>query len=190
MSYFPEIIPEYRVNLDNELDVEVFVHKYGFYKIAESKIKPESSFIRNPDVSPIEYYVTSPNLRNIYEKYQELIYLICIDGKIVKIGGTYVGMKNRQASYNAGSQKARNKGTCSVTNYNVTQAQYAALSDGKTVEWYIYEVPEHPIIISDVFGDPEKAMPKTYHTYETKLHNIYKNITGHYPPLSKNCGLW
>ena len=120
MSFLPEVLPEYQFDYTNELSIQEFL-KYGFYKIADATLKAKERFIKNPEVNPIDYVVV-PGLEKEYSEYRELIYILAIDGKVAKIGGTYVGMKGRHQSYNCGTRKARNKGTCSVTNFNVTEA--------------------------------------------------------------------
>ena len=112
MNYLPTKLPEYTKDFSGELPIESFL-QYGFYKIADVSLKPKERFIKNPEVNPIQYNVVK-GLEDKYNSYRELIYAIVIDGKIVKIGGTYVGMKGRHSSYNCGTRKARNKGTCSV----------------------------------------------------------------------------
>lgn len=186
MSYLPEVLNEYRIELNNELDVQEFI-KYGFYKIADATLKAEERFIKNPEVNPIEYIVV-PGLESKYNEYRELIYIIAIDGKVAKIGGTYVGMKGRHQSYNCGTRKARNKGTCSVTNFNVTEAQYAAICDGKKVEWYVFDVPLAEATIN-VWGEEMIYNAKTYYKYESALCNKYQELTGHFPILSSNSGV-
>ena len=186
MSYLPEVLNEYRIELNNELDVQEF-NKYGFYKIADATLKAEERFIKNPEVNPIEYIVV-PGLESKYNEYRELIYIIAIDGKVAKIGGTYVGMKGRHQSYNCGTRKARNKGTCSVTNFNVTEAQYAAICDGKKVEWYVFDVPLAEATIN-VWGEEMIYNAKTYYKYESALCNKYQELTGHFPILSSNSGV-
>lgn len=186
MSYLPEVLNEYRIELNNELDVQEFI-KYGFYKIADATLKAEERFIKNPEVNPIEYVVV-PGLESKYNEYRELIYIIAIDGKVAKIGGTYVGMKGRHQSYNCGTRKARNKGTCSVTNFNVTEAQYAAICDGKKVEWYVFDVPLAEATIN-VWGEEMIYNAKTYYKYESALCNKYQELTGHFPILSSNSGV-
>ena len=139
MNYLPTKLPEYTKDFSGELPIESFL-QYGFYKIADVSLKPEERFIKNPEVNPIQYNVVK-GLEDQYNSYRELIYAIVIDGKIVKIGGTYVGMKGRHSSYNCGTRKARNKGTCSVTNFNITETQYNAILEGKKVEWFVFDVP-------------------------------------------------
>ncbi len=186
MSYLPEVLNEYRINLTNEVSVQEFL-KYGFYKIADATLKSEERFIKNPEVNPIEYVVV-PGLESKYNEYRELIYIIAIDDKVAKIGGTYVGMKGRHQSYNCGTRKARNKGTCSVTNFNVTEAQYAAICDNKRVEWYVFDVPLAEAVIN-VWGEEMTYNAKTYYKYESALCNKYQEMTGHFPILSSNSGV-
>ena len=110
-------------------------------------------------------------------------------GKIVKIGGTYVGMKGRHGSYNCGTRKARNKGTCSVTNFNITETQYTAIREGKKVEWYVFDVPLAEATINLPWGDEIKYNAKTFYKYESSLCSKYQQLTGHFPPLSDNAGV-
>lgn len=186
MSYLPEIFPEYRIDLSNELEVDSFF-KYGFYKIADASLKSKERFIKNPEVNPIEYIVV-PGLEEKYKEYCELIYILAFDGKVAKIGGTYVGMKGRHQSYNCGTRKARKKGTCSVTNFNITESQYTAIRDGKEVEWYVYDVPLAQATLN-VWGEEFQYSAKTYYKYESSLCEKYKELTGHYPILSSNSGV-
>ena len=86
------------------------------------------------------------------------------------------------------TRKARTKGTCSVTNFNVTEVQYAAIRDGRKVEWYVYEVPLAKTMIN-VWGEEVEYNSKTYYKYESALCEKYKSLTGHYPLLSSNSGV-
>ena len=186
MSYLPSVLPENRIDLTQELPVETFF-KYGFYKIADAVLKPKERFEKNPEVNPIDYRVVA-GFEDQYDSYRELIYILAIDGKVAKIGGTYVGMKGRHQSYNCGTRKARTKGTCSVTNFNITEAQYAAICDGKTVEWYVFDVPLAEATIN-VWGEEMTYNAKTYYKYESSLCEKYKQLTGHFPILSSNAGV-
>lgn len=186
MSYLPEILPEYRIDFSQELPIEQFL-QYGFYKIADATLKSQERFIKNPEVNPIHYSVV-PGLEEKYNQYRELIYILTIDGKVAKIGGSYVGMKGRHSSYNCGTRKARAKGTCSVTNFNITEVQYTALRDGKTVEWYVFDVPIIETKI-DVFGEEFSYNAKIFYKYESTLCEKYKRMTGHFPLLSSNSGV-
>jgi len=186
MSYLPEVLPEYRFDFSKELSVEKFLN-YGFYKIADAKLKEKEKFDKNPKVNPIQYVIV-PGLEKKYKSYRELIYILAIDGKIAKIGGTYVGMSGRHSSYNCGTRKARTKGTCSVTNFNITETQYVAIRDGKSVEWYVFDVPLAETTIN-VWGEEIIYNAKTYYKYESVLCDKYQKMTGHYPLLSSNSGV-
>lgn len=186
MSFLPEVFSEYEFNFDNELPVEDFL-KYGFYKIADANLKAKERFVKNPEVNPIEYIIV-PGLEAKYNKYCELIYIIAIDGKVAKIGGTYTGMAKRHQSYNCGTRKARKRGTCSVTNYHITEVQYAAISNGKKVEWYAFDVPPAEVTIN-VWGKEITYNAKTFYKYESALCDEYQQLTGHFPILSSNSGI-
>ena len=187
MSYLPEVLPEYQLDFSQELSIEEFF-KYGFYKIADAVLKPEERFIKNPEVNPIQYLVV-PGLESKYNQYRELVYGLCVDYKIGKFGGTYVGMRGRHSSYNCGTRKARNKGTCSVTNFNITEVQYAAICAGKKVEWYVFDVPPAEEVVTTPWAKPVSYTTKTYYKYESTLCEKYKQLTGHFPLLSKNAGV-
>ena len=182
-NYLPTVLPEYTKDFSNELSVELFL-EYGFYKICDAGLKPEYRFRDNPEVNPIQYNVVR-GLEEKYESYRELIYAIVIDGKIVKIGGTYTGMKKRHGSYNCGTRKARAKGTCSVTNFDITEYQFTALRQGKTVEWYVFDVPLAEATINLPWGEEITYNAKTYMKYESSLTHKYAALKGAVPPLNK-----
>ena len=182
-DYLPDVLPEYSRDFSNELSIDIFL-KYGFYKICDAGLKPEYRFRDNPEVNPIQYNVVR-GLEEKYESYRELIYAIVIDGKIVKIGGTYTGMKKRHGSYNCGTRKARAKGTCSVTNFDITEYQFTALRQGKTVEWYVFDVPLAEATINLPWGEEITYNAKTYMKYESSLSHKYAELRGAVPPFNK-----
>lgn len=186
MTLLPEVNEEFNIDFENELSICHFI-PMGFYKIAESSIKPEEYLINNPDANPIEYTPVS-GLEEKYKDYYELVYLMVVNDKVAKIGGTYTGMRNRLASYSAGSLKNRNRGTCSTTNFKITQVQYAAIRNGKRVEWYVHDIPSLSVRLN-VWGDSIEYNPKTYYKYESILCKRYEELMGHYPLLSTNVGV-
>jgi hypothetical protein len=98
-------------------------------------------------------------------------------------------MKGRHSSYNCGTRKARSKGTCSVTNFNITEVQYAAIRDGKKVEWYVFDVPEAEATVNPPWCEGVSYKAKTFYKYESSLCEKYKQLTGHFPLLSSNAGV-
>ena len=179
MNYLPDVLSEYRKDFSNELSIDTFLG-YGFYKICDAELKPQYRFIDNPQVNPIQYNVVK-GLEDKYSSYRELIYFIVINGKIIKIGGTYVGLKGRHSSYNCGTRKARAKGTCSLTNFDITEYQYAAIRDGKRVEWYVFDVPLAEATVNLPWGEEITYNAKTYMKYESSLCHKYAELNGSVP---------
>lgn len=119
---------------------------------------------------------------NIQEK-NEWCYIITIDNFIVKIGGTRTGIKNRFNSYLCGHHSIENNksGKASVTNKYIYNTLYYYLKLNSKIELYGYKLPEHKILIEDKL---EKI--QTYHIYESKLLNNFKEKYNNFPPLSFN----
>jgi hypothetical protein len=186
MTIHPTPLSEFSYDFSEALDTSEFLPD-GFYKVADAVIKEDNYFIRNPEVNPIAY-VPTPECESSYKVYKEVIYVLSIDGKVAKIGGTKVGMKGRFSSYNCGTRKARAKGTCSVTNYNITESQFSALMNGSTVEWFAYDVPE-VVAELDVFGESHKVKTSLFTKFEAVLLSHYKELTGTFPILSDNSGV-
>lgn len=186
MGIHPAVLPEYNIDFSEELNIKDFLPS-GFYKVAIAQLKADKRFIKNPDVNPIDY-IPVKEYEKSYNEYKEVIYIVAIDGKVAKIGGSKVGLKGRHGSYNCGTRKARNKGTCSVTNYNITETQYTAIMSDKTVEWYMFDVPTVEVEI-DVFGKNEVVKASVFTKYEASLLAQYSSITGHFPILSVNSGV-
>ena len=71
------------------------------------------------------------------EKISEkgLVYVLCIGGKIFKIGCTITAFEKRVQSYNCGKKAFRASGTCSTTNYFILQS---ILSINQTVDVHAY----------------------------------------------------
>ena len=97
MTIFPQPLAEHNTDLSNELDAKQFAEQHGFYLACTAEIKPEARFIKNPDVNPIQYVPTKGHEEQ-YKEYAERIYILAIDNKVAKIGGTYTGMMKRQDS--------------------------------------------------------------------------------------------
>lgn len=186
MSIYPAVLPEFEYDFSNALDVADFLPA-GFYKVAVATLKEDRYFVRNPEVNPIAY-VPTEEAADTYGDYKEVVYVLAIDGKVAKIGGTKVGMKGRFSSYNCGTRKARAKGTCSVTNYNLTEAQYAAIQSGQSVEWFAFDVPEVTAELN-VFGETHTVKTSLFTKYEAVLLAHYKELAGCFPLLSDNSGV-
>lgn len=71
----------------------------------------------------------------------EYIYFLTYNKRIVKIGMTVCQIAGRWGSYNCGTRKAMRKGSCSSTNFIISECNYTALRKGMKVEIYGIKIP-------------------------------------------------
>jgi len=123
-----------------------------------------------------------------FNKKNEWLYLLIINGRIVKIGGTRTGLKGRIGSYLCGHhiEERGKSGDCSKTNGFIYNTFEFYLQLGCKIEMYGYELPKTQIAI-EIFGEETKITAQTYHAYESKFLEDYKKIYKEYPLLSDNC---
>jgi hypothetical protein len=123
-----------------------------------------------------------------FSKKNEWIYLLVMNGRIVKIGGTRTGLKGRVSSYLCGHhiEERGKSGDCSKTNGFIYNTFEFYLSLGCKIEMYGYELPKTEIII-EIFGKDTKITAQTYHAYESTFLEDYKKNYDEYPILSDNC---
>jgi hypothetical protein len=124
-------------------------------------------------------------LPGIDKKSSGWAYVVSIDNKVAKIGQTDATLTSRFSSYQAGTRKNREKGTCSVTNWYCSEVWRKALSQGSLVEVYIFSVPTTVTRIN-VMGKTKKVRNKHAYIFEHELLNEYQKLTGSYPVLSNN----
>lgn len=171
------VLPEFQVNEENELTITDFVNGLDVVPVGTAALSTTTSALYS--IKP----VVKDDKR--FKERRELIYFITFNGRIVKIGGTACGFKQRMVSYTAGTRANRKRGTCSTTNYHVSEAIYAALVENKEVKFYAYFVPPVTMMV-DVLGEKKEIPCLTWQTYEAKFLSLYKDTNGDYPPLSNN----
>tara|TARA_Y100000031_G_scaffold18154_1_gene18618 strand:+ start:1640 stop:2323 length:684 start_codon:yes stop_codon:yes gene_type:complete len=112
----------------------------------------------------------------------EWLYCIAFDDHIVKIGMTTTSLKKRYESYACGDRKARLEGTCSVTNFIVCEAVYAALLLGHRAEIFGIRVPKKTV--TETFaGVTRNVTYSVVRDYEEILTDRFIEHTGHIPVL-------
>lgn len=123
-----------------------------------------------------------------FNKKNEWLYLLVINGMIVKIGGTRTGLKGRVSSYLCGHhiEERGKSGDCSKTNGFIYNTFEFYLSLGCKIQMYGYELPKTEIVI-EIFGKETKITAQTYHAYESTFLEDYKKNYNEYPILSDNC---
>ena len=123
-----------------------------------------------------------------FGKKTEWLYLLVMNDRIVKIGGTRTGLKGRVASYLCGHhiQERGKSGDCSKTNGFIYNTFEFYLQLGCKIEMYGYELPKTEIAI-EIFGNETKITAQTYHAYESTFLEDYRKKYNEYPILSDNC---
>lgn len=111
-------------------------------------------------------FVPKISIEQFNEK-REWIYLYLIEDRIIKIGGTRVGLQGRARSYLSGyyTVERGKSGLCSITNAAIYNLFNYSLEKGYKVKMYGYMLPkvETEIIIID----RKLTVPvQTYHIYE------------------------
>ena len=191
--------------MNNEVIMNKDIIKYEVWNGHENEIRTIdlSKELSVEEFTPLgwelytENYLTTENKLGIgmtyckgKTEYCHLVYLIVIDGKVVKIGGSETGLGNRWGSYNNGRPDIRkNAGNGSVTNYYVTQAIRQALKDGHKVEWYVkkmeFKIEEMTLYSGEVLTN--KIYPNgKFKDHEADLLTLYESKSGHFPALSSN----
>ena len=123
-----------------------------------------------------------------FTKKSEWLYLMVINDRIVKIGGTRTGLKGRIGSYLCGHhiEERGKSGDCSKTNGFIYNTFVFYLNLGCKIQMYGYELPKTEITI-EIFGKETKITAQTYHAYESTFLEDYKKKYNEYPILSDNC---
>jgi len=125
--------------------------------------------------------------KKLIEEKTEWLYILTINGRIVKIGGTRDGIKNRFGSYLCGHHipERQKSGKASETNKYIYNTLYFYLLNKCNIKLYGYKLPQEHIIGS-AFGDDVDIRAQTYHIYESILISEYKTKCGTIPFLCNN----
>ena len=130
-----------------------------------------------------------PKISNeAFNKKTEWLYLLVVNDRIVKIGGTRTGLKGRVSSYLCGHhiEERAKSGDCSKTNGFIYNTFEFYLNLGCKIQMYGYELPKTEITI-EIFGKETKITAQTFHAYESTFLEDYKKNYNDYPILSDNC---
>ena len=113
----------------------------------------------------------------------EWLYCLVYDGHIVKIGMTITSLQERYCgSYSCGTSRAMEKGSCSTTNYIISECNFYALAAGMTVEIYAICCPKTETTVTR-FGITKTIYLSSVREYETMLTQCFHNTYGHKPVL-------
>ena len=123
-----------------------------------------------------------------FNETSEWLYIFLINNKIVKIGGTRVGLKGRIRSYLCGHYitERGKSGDCSKTNGFIYNTFEFYLNLGYKIEMLGYKIPKKESTLT-ICDKKTKIMVQTYHAYESIYLEEYKKKYSNYPLLNDNC---
>jgi hypothetical protein len=175
--------------LDKTIDFETLSQKSYFIPVADIVLDTEINDTgKSKGKKKRNTLIKLDNFnKELIDKKKEWLYIIVINKRIVKIGGTRSGIKERFGSYLCGHHIAeRNKsGKASETNKYVYNTLYFYLEQGCEIKLYGFELPVEEIT-RIVFGKETKIRVQTYHSYESVLIDEFKKQNGFIPFLCDN----
>lgn len=174
------------IDSNNLIDLDSYDKRPYFKKVA--------NIIQDVELNKVGLKKRSTVIRfeSIIEKEEwdvktEWIYLLVINGKVVKIGGTRDGLNGRTGSYLCGHHipERGKSGDCSKTNGFIYNTLDFYLNQGATIELWGYKLPVS-IMKEIVFGEEVDIIVQTYHAYESKLCSQFIKAYGSLPALNDN----
>jgi hypothetical protein len=105
-----------------------------------------------------------------FKKTAEWIYTFTVNGKMVKFGGTRVGLDGRAKSYLTGhliKERGKNESSSS-TNYRIYNTFEFYLKLGCVIEMFAYEI-EPQFVVTDILGEKQKVPISVFHVIESKI---------------------
>ena len=113
----------------------------------------------------------------------EWLYCLAYDGHIVKIGMTINSLRERWCgSYSCGTSRAMTKGSCSTTNFIISECNFGAVYSGMSVEIYAICCEKEKDTITR-FGITKTVYKSVVRDYETMLSHKFHNTYKHKPVL-------
>jgi hypothetical protein len=201
-----------KVRVVPDLDIDIKKHKDGekarkewakpidedVMSIKEfNEINSDTQFVKRANIvidssEERQTVIQAIPIRGETEKWstsEESIYTFVRNGKIMKIGGTRVSMKERFGSYLCGHHVPQRKksGKMSVTNAYLYHTIEADILNNEDSVWEIYTfpIPSQEITIN-FMGKQRIIKAQIYHGLESHAIEEYRKIAGTNPQFSAN----
>lgn len=171
-----------QVDLSQELQFEEFPLHTQFVHVANVILTPTDA--KRQTVITFDPVIPSKQWK---EKPTQWIYILTINNRIVKIGGTRDSLQQRTGSYLCGhhTEDRGRSGKCSVTNAYLYNTLEHVIRNGSQVKMYGYRIPSVQVTV-DIWGTQTNVEAQVYNAFESKAISEYSRITGHNPQLSDN----
>jgi hypothetical protein len=171
-----------QIDLSKEITFEEFSLHNHFTHVANVIQTPQ-------DVSRQTVITFEPTIpkEQWNEQTAQWIYILTINSRIVKIGGTRNGLKQRTGSYLCGhhTEDRGLSGKCSVTNAYLYNTLDHYIRNGSQVKMYGYRIPSVQVTV-DIWGSSKVIEAQVYNAFESRAIDSYRRNTGHNPQLSDN----
>lgn len=171
-----------QLDLSTELHFEEFTLHTQFVHVADVVSTP-------PDAKRATIITFQPVIDKTTwnDETTQWVYILTINNRIVKIGGTRTGLKSRVSSYLCGhhTEDRGKSGRCSVTNAYIYNTLDYVIKDGGIVKMYGFRIPSVTVHVN-VWGSSVDVEAQVYNAYESKAITMYIRESGHSPQLSKN----
>ena len=191
---------KFQFNLEEQPTISDFQEKIGetITLVGECLLNTRDNFPakknkRGEEIGSREYYDNTDTYNgkkiDYIEKHElwddndnEWLYCLVYNGRIVKIGMTITSIRARYGSYSCGTARAMEKGSCSTTNYIISECNFAALKNGMNVSIYGLKCPKEKKEVIR-FGSKRVCCVSVVRELETMLTSRFLEFYGHLPVL-------
>ena len=126
----------------------------------------------------VDYFAVDETIWN--DNNNEWLYFFAYDGHIVKIGMTTSSLKERMSSYCCGTSRAMTKGSCSTTNFILSECNCIAIYSNINVEIYAIYCPKEKTTL-ERFGETNTVYKSTASDQERILCKLFHKTYKHKP---------
>ena len=186
---------DFTFDISNEPTIEDFEKVIGEKTTLVAKCVPNTEDFFPPKRKKVREYFDPDNenydgkkIDYIKENHSwtdedyEWLYCLVYNGHIVKLGMTITSLKTRYGSYSCGTDRAMKKGSCSTTNFIISECNAHAVMNDIEVEIFGISIPKK-IEKETRFGITKECIYSTVRDKETMLTEAFKNVYGHKPVL-------
>ena len=124
---------------------------------------------------------------DVWKQAGEYIYVIVKNGIVMKIGGTRTSMAERHCVPQRNKKNGEPyPGKMSVTNAHLYHTiEHDLLENEGKWEFWCWKLPVTTVQV-DIMGVPTEIIAQTFHAYESRCMEKFREITGHIPQLCDN----